>query len=319
MPERTVRFTVGSHALFGTLRLPDGEGPFAAALLVPGSGPVDRDSNHPRMPLEVTRHLAESLAAAGVATFRYDKRGIAASKAAGDWRRFGVRDRIDEATEALRSLQSQPETDPSSVFVIGHSEGAVAAGTLGAEDPSLSGIVLLSASASLGSDLLVWQSEQLAGSLPKLIRLLFRLLRTDLTKRVKKNHAKLRTTTADIVRMDGMKTNAKWFREFLDLDPRQDLARITSPVLAVTGTKDLQVDCRDLEQIAAVVPGPVETWAAPDLTHILRRQSGPASLRAYKQELKQPVDAELLARVSRWVGQHSDLTTAHDVTGPSNE
>lgn len=308
MPERAISFTVGPDTIHGTLRVPDGDGPFPAALLIPGSGPVDRDSNHPRMPLEVTRQLAEALAGAGVATLRYDKRGIGESKAAGDWRRFGVRDRIDEASEALRALRSQAETDSSSVFVVGHSEGAIAAGSLGAEDPSLAGVVLLSASAGLGSDLLVWQSEQMAGSLPKPVRLIFRLLRTDLTSRVKKNHAKLRTTTADIVRMDGIKTNAKWFREFLELDPRDDLARITSPVLAVTGTKDLQVDSRDLEEIARVVPGPVETWAAPDLTHILRRQPGPASLRAYKQELKQPVDAELLARVSRWVVQHSDVT-----------
>jgi pimeloyl-ACP methyl ester carboxylesterase len=310
MPESTVHFTVGTDTLAGTLRVPDGEGPFPAALLVPGSGPVDRDSNHPRMPLSVTRQLAETMAAAGVMTLRYDKRGIGESSAAGDWRRFGVQDRIDEAGEALRVLRSQADTAPSSVFVVGHSEGAIAAGALGAENPSLAGVVLLSASATVGSDLLVWQSEQIADSLPKPVRLVFRLLRTDLTARVKKNHAKLRTTTADIIRMDGMKTNAKWFREFLDLDPRDDLARITCPVLAVTGTKDLQVDCRDLEQIAAVVPGPVETWAAPDLTHILRRQPGPASLRAYKQELKEPVASELLDRVSGWVVQHSDVPTA---------
>jgi pimeloyl-ACP methyl ester carboxylesterase len=310
MPESTVRFTVGTDTLAGTLRIPDGDGPFPAALLVPGSGPVDRDSNHPRMPLDVTRQLAEALAAVGVATLRYDKRGIGESSAAGDWRRFGVRERIDEATEALRTLRSRAEADPSAIFVIGHSEGALAAGALGADDPSLAGVVLLSASATLGSELLVWQSEQIASSLPKPIRLLFRLLRTDLTTRVKKNHAKLRTTTADIVRMDGVKTNAKWFREFLDLDPRDDLSRITSPLLAITGTKDLQVDCGDLEEIARVVPGPVQTWAAPDVTHILRRQPEEASLRLYKKELKQPVDGELLTRLTEWVVEHSHVTRA---------
>lgn len=310
MPERTVHFTVGTDTLAGTLRVPDGEGPFPAALLVPGSGPVDRDSNHPRMPLAVTRQLAETLAAAGVMTLRYDKRGIGESSSAGDWRRFGVQDRIDESTEALRTLRSSAEADPSSIFVVGHSEGALAAGALGAADPSLAGVVLLSASATPGSELLIWQSEQLAGSLPKPIRLLFRFMRTDLPTRVKKNHAKLRTTTADIVRMDGMKTNAKWFREFLDLDPREDLGKITSPVLAITGTKDLQVDSHDLEKIARTVRGPVETWAAPDITHILRRRPDEASLRAYKKELKHPVDAELLARLTGWVVERSHVATA---------
>jgi alpha-beta hydrolase superfamily lysophospholipase len=226
--ETTIRFTVGTDVLAGTLRIPDSDGPFPAALLVPGSGPVDRDSNHPRMPLDVTRQVAEALAARGVATLRYDKRGIGESSAAGDWRRYGVQDRIDEAAEALRTLRSRAEADPSALFVIGHSEGALAAGALGAADPSLAGVVLLSASATPGSELLVWQSEQVAGSLPKPIRLLFRLMRTDLTTRVRKNHAKLRTTTADIARIEGVKTNAKWLREFLDLD-RPETASHESP------------------------------------------------------------------------------------------
>ncbi|MGN6685943.1 MAG: hypothetical protein ACTHK1_00235 [Actinomycetales bacterium] len=56
--------------------------------------------------------------------------------------------------------------------------------------------------------------------------------------------------------------------------------------------------------IAAEVPGtpehPVETWLAPDLSHLLRRQPKPASLRLYKQEIKQAVDAGLLQRVTAW-------------------
>lgn len=305
----TLHLTVGTDTLAGTLLLPPGPGPFPTALLVPGSGPVDRDSSHPRMPLDVTRQIAEALAARGVASFRYDKRGVGESKAAGDWRRFGVHDRVAEATEALAALRRRPETDQSAVFVIGHSEGAISAAALGAADPSLAGVVLLSAAAQPGAKVLVWQSAQVAGSLPKPVRLLLRLLRTDVTTRVRKNHEKLRSTTADIVRMDGVKTNAKWFREYLDLDPRDDLARITSPVLAITGTKDLQVDWHDLEVIARTVAGPVETWAAPDLTHLLRRQPGDASLRAYKTEVKRPVDPELLARMTTWVTDHAHTTT----------
>ena len=69
--------------VYGTLRIPDGaKGLIPVALIIAGSGPTDRDGNSP---LGVTaapyRFLAEALAARGIATVRYDKRGIAASAA----------------------------------------------------------------------------------------------------------------------------------------------------------------------------------------------------------------------------------------------
>ncbi|GGO00325.1 hypothetical protein [Microbispora bryophytorum] len=74
MRDLDLGFASGGERLAGTLTLPDGDGPFPAVLLVPGSGPVDRDSNHRRLPLGVTRQLAEAFAAAGIASLRYDKR-----------------------------------------------------------------------------------------------------------------------------------------------------------------------------------------------------------------------------------------------------
>ncbi len=74
MHDIDLAFASGGERLAGTLTLPDGDGPFPAVLLVPGSGPVNRDSDHRRLPLGVTRELAEAFAAAGIASLRYDKR-----------------------------------------------------------------------------------------------------------------------------------------------------------------------------------------------------------------------------------------------------
>jgi hypothetical protein len=71
-------------------------------------------------------------------------------------------------------------------------------------------------------------------------------------------------------------------------------------VLAVTGSKDLQVDPADLDTLAELVPGPATVQRIPDLTHTLRRQAGPPSLRSYKRELRGPVDAELIDLVVGW-------------------
>ena len=74
-------------------------------------------------------------------------------------------------------------------------------------------------------------------------------------------------------------------------------------MLAITGAKDLQARPEDLAVMADTVAGPVETHRVPDLTHTLRRQPGPASMRSYREELRRPVDVEVLDTVVRWCRQ----------------
>ncbi|WP_211297294.1 alpha/beta hydrolase family protein [Geodermatophilus tzadiensis] len=296
---REVAVTVpGEPPLAGTLTLPDVPGPVPAVLLAPGSGPLDRDSDHRRARFGVTRALAHALAEGGLASLRYDKRGVGGTP--GDWRRAGLHDGADDVARARDALAARPEVDGDRVVLAGHSEGALLAAAVAARGVPVAGVVLLAASATPGDELLRWQARQLGPTLPAPVRGLLRLLRTDLEAKVAANHARIRATTTDVARVGGVRVNARWTREFLDHDPRTDLARLRVPVLAVTGSKDLQVRPGDLAVVAATVPGPVETHLVPDLTHTLRRQPGAASLRAYRGELRRPVDAEVLATVVAW-------------------
>ncbi|MGY1601793.1 alpha/beta hydrolase family protein [Geodermatophilus sp. SYSU D00815] len=284
--------------LAGTLALPDGPGPVPAVLIASGSGPLDRDSNHRRARFDVARQLAHALAGGGLASLRYDKRGVGASP--GDWRRAGLHDNVDDMGEALDALAARPEVDPARLLLAGHSEGALLAAALAARGAPVAGVVLLSASATPGDALLRWQARQIAPTLPAPVRGLLRLTRTDLEAKVARNHERIRATTTDTARIGLARLNARWTREFLDHDPREDLRRIAAPVLAVTGAKDLQVDPGDLDTVASTVPGPVAVHRVPDLTHTLRRQPGAPSLGAYRRELRRPVDAEVLDLVVGW-------------------
>ncbi|WP_127125896.1 S9 family peptidase [Georgenia sp. SYP-B2076] len=304
-----LHFRSGDQTLAGTLTTPDGEGPHPAALLVPGSGPVDRDSNHRRMRLDITRQLSDALVAAGIATFRYDKRGVGEST--GRFRAAGFTDNVDDARAALEALAAVPEVDPGALTVVGHSEGALIATVLAAHTTlPVAGVVLLSGSATPGEELLRWQAARIAPTLPKPVRVMLRLLRTDLEARVAKNHAKVKATTTDEARVDGVRINARWTREFMAYDPRPDLGRIAVPVLAVTGGKDVQTDPADLHAIADLVRGPVETHEVPDVSHLLRSQDGPASVNGYKKEIRRPVDKRVLELVVAWVRRHASLGAA---------
>ncbi len=296
--------------LAGTVELPPTGTPvLAAAVLISGSGPVDRDTNMPRARLDIGRELARSLASSGIASLRYDKRGIGAS--GGSYLATGFTDNIDDARAGIGALAAQPECAGVPIFVIGHSEGAMIATALAGEPGGpLAGAILLAGPAKTGKQTVIWQAAQIAPTLPKPVKLIMKLLRTDPAKQQRKALDRLEASTTDFTRMQGVRVNAKWFREFLAFDPKPALAKITIPLLAITGDKDLQVDPADLDVIAATVRGPVTARRVPDLTHILRRDPAAPSIRAYRALAQQPVDAVVLNDISRWTGSVVQNRTA---------
>nr|WP_231929869.1 alpha/beta hydrolase [Micromonospora inositola] len=165
----------------------------------------------------------------------------------------------------------------------------------------VAGLVLLAGTGRPGAEVLRWQAARLLPSLPAPVRLLLRLTRTDLVTKVTRNHEKILAASGDVAWIGGQRLNARWMREFLTYDPRPDLARIRVPILAVTGAKDLQTDPADLAVIADTAGGPVDTRLLPDVTHVLRRQPGEPSLRAYRQEIREPVDPSVTRPVVEWL------------------
>lgn len=281
-------------ALAGTLTLPAGTGPYPAALLLPGSGRVDRESDAGRIRMSLGRPLAQALATYGIASLRYDRRGVGATP--GDWRATGFVDNRADAAAALRALRAHTEVRAAATGVIGHSEGAVHAMWLGAHARPAA-VVLLAGYARTGEEALRWQAERLAETLPGLARPLLPILRRTAARQL----AKVKATAADVTRVGGTRINARWWREQLAYDPRGDLAAIEAPVLALTGEKDVQVDPADLAEIARLVPHGADTRQIPGLTHVLRRDPGRPSVLSYPRLLRRPVDADLLATVARWL------------------
>ncbi|MFD4643490.1 alpha/beta hydrolase [Lentzea sp. NPDC058436] len=292
-PRTEISFNVNGHTLHGTLTLPPGPGPHPAALCLPGSGRVDRDSNAGRLRMDLGVPLAQTLAAAGIASLRYDRRGVGASP--GDWREAGFLDNRADAAAIFNALRDRPEIRSEAVGVIGHSEGAVHAMWLGAHEHPAA-VVLLAGYARSGKEAVLWQASRVAGTLPGPIRLITPLLGRIGARQL----AAVEATTTDVARVGGMKVNARWWREQLVHDPRADLPGITAPVLAITGEKDLQVSADDLEVIASLVPG-ADVRRVPDLTHLLRRDSQAPALTSYGRLLRQPVDAGLLTEVASWL------------------
>jgi pimeloyl-ACP methyl ester carboxylesterase len=298
-----VTFDADGCTLAGTLT--EVARPVAAALLITGSGKTDRDSDV-RLPGglmlrgRITRACAEALAAAGVSTLRYDKRGVGAS--GGDYFSTGMPQRLADAGAALAWLAARCHGLP--LIALGHSEGTYYATQLAGENGSVAGAVLLSGSARPGAEVLTWQTEQLADRIPAIAKLILRLMRTDVVRSQRKNLAKIMSSSADVIRVQGTRVNARWVRDFVRYDPAPALASITAPVLALTGRHDLQVPPADVEAIGRLVRGPFEGHVVGDLSHMLRPDPDLVGPRGYRRQARQPVSPEVLAIISAWVSKN---------------
>jgi len=258
--EEEVSFTnpTAKVTLAGTLTLPKGSGPFAAALLIAGSGPQDRDdtiSNH--KPFLV---LSDYLTRKGIAVLRYDKRGI--PKSTGSLDDATTLDLASDAEAALAYLKSRKDIDPARIGIIGHSEGAIIAPYIASHSKGIPWLVLLAAPATKGEDTLLEQSELIAraGNLtePQIQASLdFDQAAYDLV-REEKDLDKLNEKLLNLVKSSGMDSaippaaleqqlrtlTSPWFRFFLDYDPLSNLQKTTCPVLALYGQNDLQVPAK---------------------------------------------------------------------------
>lgn len=291
----------GVLELRGTLAT-GGSTPGPAALLISGSGPIDRDSNAKRLKLGVMGQFAARLSEAGITSLRYDKRGVAQSQ--GEYLAAGMHDNIADARAALDVLRARPEVDPDRIFVVGHSEGALIASELGAT-PGLAGVVLLAGAARNGKEILRWQAGRVAATLPKPVKWIVKLLRQDIVRTQSKRLERIEASTEDVIRIQFVKVNAKWFREFLAFDPSRALRRMAAPVLALTGDKDIQVDPAEVAMMEHMVPTPFTGHVVEDVTHLLRSESGPASLRTYKKQARRPLDNRVCELVTAWIATHS--------------
>ncbi|MGH8235138.1 MAG: serine aminopeptidase domain-containing protein [Rhodanobacteraceae bacterium] len=132
--------------LRGALTLPAGEGLFPAVVLVGGSGPNDLDETVGGS--KPFRDIANGLAAAGIASLRYDKRQTDYPLQMSANAHLTVdEEETDDALTAAHLLAKQRGINPHRVFVLGHSEGGMLVPRIGQRDPSLAGLILLAAPA----------------------------------------------------------------------------------------------------------------------------------------------------------------------------
>lgn len=265
-PGEAIELDTGTGTLHGTLVLPEQTSPVPVALLIAGSGPTDRDGNTRAGTIQLEnnslRMVAEGLAEHGIATVRYDKRGVAGSIGAATTEadlRFDHY--VADAIAWLKKLNSDERF--SDTFVIGHSEGALLA-TLAAQQVAVEGAILIAGAGRSAPVILQEQlSKQLGSSdLEAATNILDQLSAGETVDDVP-------TTLATLFRPSVQPYMISWFR----YDPAQEIAKLTVPILLVQGTTDIQVPEADAHLLADAHPN-ANLLVLNGMNHVLKTASG---------------------------------------------
>lgn len=282
--------------LAGTLTIPaDAKGPVPVVVLITGSGPQNRDEfllGH--KPFLV---LADHLTRNGIAVLRYDDRGVA--KSTGNFTTATSADFASDVEAAIAFLKTRTDIDHKHIGLIGHSEGGLIAPMVAARSKDVAFIVLMAGPGTRGDEILYAQGELIAraeGTPDPIVKrqrgvqeAMFKIVQneTDAKVAVEKFEEYLKTSLAEVVdpkdregranqlRGSFLTVNTAWFRYFLSYDPRPALQKLKIPVLAINGSLDLQVPCKEnLAEISKALTTAgnrnFKTVELPNLNHLFQ-------------------------------------------------
>ena len=309
--------------LAGTLTTPRGAGPFPAAILISGSGPQDRDESIlGHKPFLV---IADYLTRQGVAVLRFDDRGVADST--GNFAIATTEDFARDVQSGIDFLKTQKKIDASKIGLVGHSEGGLIAPMVASERDDVAFIVLLAGPGVDGATILVSQTRAMleAGGADqktidankKVFDALFKLIHskesvtadeiTKVCKDVVDNFPDERTRETMEASLAGLGTkySSPWMMFFIKHDPAEVLARVSCPILAINGEKDLQVLADlNLDAIRQALTDSghsnFEIVRLPGMNHLFQETDGPGLPGEYAQ-IEQTFSPKAMEVVGKWL------------------
>lgn len=301
--QEDVSFANGDAVLKGTLVLPEGYSRKTPVLImVTGSGLQNRDE-------EIFEHkpfavIADALARKGVATLRYDDRGFGEST--GDVVNCTTEDMKNDALSGINFLRKRFDK----VGVIGHSEGGTIAFMLAAEG-NADFIISLAGMIVSGKELLLWQNRTMlayAGFESGAVDEYCTLLEKAFDARISGGPMPSAEGTGlpDALKQNFqavlMQLQSPYMKYFLELDVRKLLDKVHCSVMALSGTKDTQVECRsNLGALNAGLPADGSNCieAVDGVNHLFQHCATGVSTEY--REIEETFSPEVLQKIITWI------------------
>ena len=216
--------------IYGTFSIPQTDKPVPVVLIVAGSGPTDRNGNQAMaVKANTYKMIAASLKSAGIASVRYDKRGVGeSSDALKDESSLRFEDMVNDAAGIAAMLKADKRF--SSVIILGHSEGSLV-GMLAAIKEPVSAYVSVAGLANSADKIII---RQIAAQSEEMSMRAAYVLESILKgNTVEKVDADLATIFRPSVQ--------PYLRSWMKYEPRTEIQKLSIPVLILQGTTDIQV------------------------------------------------------------------------------
>lgn len=235
--EEELSISVRDCTLYGTLVIPeDSEHPVPLFFLIAGSGPTDRDGNSTLLPGKNNSYkmLAEELQKKGIASFRYDKRGVGKSKFEISDYKIVFRDYLQDIIDLINMLSEDDRF--SEIILAGHSKGSLL-GMLAFGEVEAEAFISIAGSGRRIDEVIFDQSKEQLSVLPggeallDTIKTYFNLLKNEQTFNYV--HPYLLSIFHPV--------NQGFMIDWLRYDPSEEIAKIEAPILIIQGTNDIQI------------------------------------------------------------------------------
>ena len=285
--ETKIALLTKTGEIFGTLTTPEKFDKIPVALIIAGSGPTDRDGNNPMMKNNTLKILASELSRNGIATLRYDKRGIAESKLAGENEaEFRFDDLVNDAEEWIQLLKQDKRF--SKVIVIGHSEGSLIGMLAGTNADKFISI----AGAGQSADKII--KEQL-NTQPKEVQDLSFPIIDSLNNG--KTVDDVPPMLYSLFRPSVQPYIISWFK----YDPQNEIKKLSIPTLILQGTNDIQISVEDARRLSNANQN-AELVLINDMNHIFRIIEGDiqANIATYSNS-DLPISSDLVNSISSFI------------------
>jgi pimeloyl-ACP methyl ester carboxylesterase len=246
--ESELRLTDIAPPLGALLALPSATPPRAGVIIIPGSGPTDRDGNN-RLGIQTDayRLLAHSLASNGIASLRIDKRGMFSSASPGIDPNAVTLDLY--AADARRWLAHWRALEPDlPLYLLGHSEGGLVALLAAQDRPDLAGVILVACPGRPLGDVLRAQLRANPANAP-----LLAAAETAITE-LENGRTFDSATLPSALRPLFNNSVQNFLVSAFAARPAELVARLPQPVLVLQGDNDLQVSPDDARLLAAAQP-----------------------------------------------------------------
>lgn len=262
---------VSTGQLFGTYLNAEKNAPIV--VIVPGSGPTDKDGNNGGLTSNTLKFVAQGLAEQGISSIRVDKRGLFSSANAGDANAVSVEIYAEDyrawASTAIE-LSGQ-----NCAYLFGHSEGGLMVSAAAVGQDNICGIITLAAPGRRLSDVLREQLKRNPANKPILKQAEMALQSLEKGERVDVSelHPALNQLFYPAVQDFLISTFA--------VDPAELLASVNLPTLVLQGEHDLQVSVKDAERLASI--SGAKLVLVPGVNHVLKPapMSPRANFKAY--------------------------------------